>query len=403
MNKKKLLICLSVLMLFAGCEQENESAIKSGSIAFGFTQIIKAAGRVSDESAPAYIKFKLTNAAGEVLDETQEVYQSENHYFMESYSLPIGAYTLEEFIVFNALEEVLYLVPMINSAFADFVSKPLPYSFTVGENTSDIPLEVLSVFDNQPSDFGYVNLEFNVVEIGNFRISASPLAEIASGELEYNILVEAKKDDSDANYNWSKTWSLSSDEVITLPISYDTYRITASANGHLNQVKHFKSGIFHSDLKELFLLGATDIVFELIPTDSDLVLTLTDDEGNKCFVSSDPCIMWARIELNEENVYNIDYFRRYQVGEDSNGKRVGQLTPSGGLVGFPLLMSSLNNVYNWLDHYEIAESYCEAYLFEEYQDQLDDVTLEKGVILDFDYDGTESSLDDYDMHFIHTY
>lgn len=68
-----------------------------------------------------------------------------------------------------------------------------------------------------------------------------------------------------------------------------------------------------------------------------------------------------------------------------------------------MLVTNFDNLFAWDKAFPNSESYCELYLDEEYRDQLELVKLEKGLLLDFDWEGTETTLEDYDLHLIHEY
>lgn len=397
---KKLFSFLTIAVLMASCNKYNNEvpANGRGTIKFAINPLSTGAdgGRLAEVAEPSYLSFTVTNDAGETVSDIINVYGIEQTYFTSPYLLPTGDYSLEEFIVLDNQEEVLYLAPLEGSPLAEYVAQPLPLSFSVGtDQLGEIPLHVLSVDDHEPAEFGFSTFQFKPLEIREIPVVASTIDETLLSEISYSVTVQGK--DTLNQAAWSKTYELTSPGTIKVPIGYDQYKITANAGGYVPQIKYFRGDFFYSNIATIDYL-----TFELIPVGSEDVVVL-ESNGFKFYVSADPCNIWGRVEMPEEYVYEVEFIRWYKIGVDADDEYVGDFFSPGGLIGYPALMTNFDNLYDWERPFTASEDYCSLYLHEEYQDQLELVTLEKGLLIDFDWDGTESALEDYDVHLIHAY
>jgi len=93
------------------------------------------------------------------------LYSIGSGYFTQKIELKTAEYTIEEFLVINADNSVIYLTPKFNSEFGSFVNTPLPLAFNVLENnTIDVILEVLPFSFGKESAYGYNTFSFDVVQ-----------------------------------------------------------------------------------------------------------------------------------------------------------------------------------------------------------------------------------------------
>lgn len=400
---KNLLIAIMLGALVSSCAVQGPEAPSraKGKVSFSVSPMsAKSRGRLADEGSPepsaAYVRFSLSTDAGETLTDTVEVIAHGSFYFSSPYQLSIGEYSLEEFMVLDTELQLLYMAPLEGSELAQYVPNPLPYVFSVAtDDILQLQLHVMDLEDKEPSDFGYTAYNFRPVQLREVPVMARRLHDISLAEFELSLEVEAR--DTSSGVVWTKTYHLTNPQTVTLPIGYEQYKITAHAEGHLPQVKHFREDYFYDNLATVEYIG-----FELIPAETDDLIILESD-GFKFYISADPCLLWGRLEVPDAYVFSLEYIKFYQIGVDEEDNYLGQLYPGGGLVNSPVLVTNFDNLFAWDKPFPNSESYCELYLDEEYRDQLELVMLEKGLLLDFDWEGTETTLEDYDLHLIHEY
>lgn len=395
MKKLFFLASMVIVVYMESCKSDPEMDEPDGRLSFAFSATSEE-GRLTTEDEISFVYFELLNAQNELEIQLLPIFTYNNQYITPGILLPAGEYSLEKFVAMDSEKNVIYGVPVIESELADFVNSPLPLAVFVNSGAqSEIALQVLSVSESEPSDFGLSSFRIKPVCIKQMPVIVTTIEEVSTGILECVLTVEAH-DTLYPEEKWIKTYELTSPGSVKMPIGYDQYKIKVEAEGMLPQTKYFRTDFYDGNLNEYEYLD-----FELIPENSSHVLSL-EHEGFKLYVSADPCKLWARLEMPEADVFRVDYIKYYKIGVDSTDKYLGPLYPGGGLIRPKLAFVNFNNLF--FDHnYFVSPSYCENYLHEEYRDRLDEVTLEKGLLLDFDHTGNESKLEDYDVHLIKVY
>jgi hypothetical protein len=91
----------------------------------------------------------------------------------EPFRLEQGNYNLENFVVLNDLDEAIYISPIVGSAYAALVDRPLPINFSVNSGANTVTPQVLTVSDTASApNFGYVSFSFEIVgETGDIDLN----------------------------------------------------------------------------------------------------------------------------------------------------------------------------------------------------------------------------------------
>jgi hypothetical protein len=103
-----------------------------------------------------YALISITNESNQaVLTDSRLALQFNSHWFSDSIILPNGNYKLAKFLV---LKDTItrFATPLVNSTKASMVQRPLSISFDLPKSSVNIvPVEVLSIGNDQPEIFGY--------------------------------------------------------------------------------------------------------------------------------------------------------------------------------------------------------------------------------------------------------
>ncbi|RXK57762.1 hypothetical protein ESA94_19780 [Lacibacter luteus] len=134
--------------------------------------------------ANIFAKFDVKNAQDELVVNNKLVAISYNGKFVtEEMELPAGSYRISKLMIVSGTGNVLYAVPVTNSAKAAGVSKPLAYPMVLPAATSlDIASEFLKVeASDKAVDFGYAADEFGT--------GSTPVEEALSIKIKTSIKV----------------------------------------------------------------------------------------------------------------------------------------------------------------------------------------------------------------------
>lgn len=167
MKKVKETLCLVAAviatMFYAGCSKETLKSAKQGEVSISFTSSALKSG--SDLPASA-IRLSIADANGDAVykDTILTLYKFGSSYTANSIKLKEGKYAITSFIVLDEKNTVLYVAPTAGSKKAGLVKQPLPIYFAVAaDQTTTVSPEVVKP-EGLPSDYGYVNFGFTVVD-----------------------------------------------------------------------------------------------------------------------------------------------------------------------------------------------------------------------------------------------
>jgi hypothetical protein len=166
--KKLIQFSLIISILFiSSCVEDNFERKGDFSVSISILNVDNG-GRISDASQPKSILISIKDQEGEFVYNKSKLplYKFGDEYITENLQFDLGDYSVEEFLVLDSLDSVIYLTPIEGSEFAEFVRNPLPYSFSIGENgLTEVELEVIASDLGAVSQYGYASFSFKTVEV----------------------------------------------------------------------------------------------------------------------------------------------------------------------------------------------------------------------------------------------
>lgn len=124
-----------------------------------------------DIPLPTLLKMTIENTAGEtVFSDTLSLFRIGTGFQTDAIKLPAEQeYHIVEFLAIDE-NTVLYAAPKEGSLLADYVSDPLPVTFSLGTEQTLVEVEVLQVEDtDDPSDYGYFSVRFDLQTLFYWR------------------------------------------------------------------------------------------------------------------------------------------------------------------------------------------------------------------------------------------
>ncbi|MEA2077454.1 MAG: serpin family protein [Candidatus Marinimicrobia bacterium] len=161
---KKLCLFIIVLVFFSACSWfDGDQTGQQGIAQFGVSNASLQKSQTTP--APDHVRISYMNAASELISDELNLSLFNTTYLSEPLQLNTGDYSLEEFIVCDENDSVIYLSPKTGSDKADLVSQPLPFLFTIHkDSTIQIIPQVIRVdMNDTPEDFGYTEFGFDIV------------------------------------------------------------------------------------------------------------------------------------------------------------------------------------------------------------------------------------------------
>jgi len=174
--KKSIFLIAAVtamVLIWPSCNQIEET----GELQFGL-EMSDDSNLKSAETDPSMntteADYNVTAALVSIISETGEViydkeyvdlYRFGGQYTTKSLKLPMGTYELTEFMLIDAMGQVLWATPREGSNLAHLVRQPLPIPFIISpDETTSLDIQVIRVKDHPPSDFGYVDFYIGFVD-----------------------------------------------------------------------------------------------------------------------------------------------------------------------------------------------------------------------------------------------
>ena len=165
---KRIALTIAVLTLAGALWNSCSRTEQAGTLRLGleFTDD----GALKSAGSDLYITAALVTIAGEngeIVAEKEHLplYRFGDQYITEALTLPVGHYTLTEFMLIDDAGTILWATPVAGSPLAHLVRHPLPVPFVIDyEQTTDLYVQVIRVEDHSPSDFGYVRFPVDFVE-----------------------------------------------------------------------------------------------------------------------------------------------------------------------------------------------------------------------------------------------
>jgi len=165
---KKLSFVLILLVFFSACSWfDGDQLAQRGVARFGVSNT--GLSKQTTDMIPDHVQLSYLDDQSELFTEILSLTLFNDTYLSSPLQLDVGNYSLEEFIVLDENDSVIYISPKEGSDKADLVISPLPLIFSVMKDstTTVIPEVVCVLEDDEPSDYGYT--EFSFVVVGDYE------------------------------------------------------------------------------------------------------------------------------------------------------------------------------------------------------------------------------------------
>ena len=290
-------LLLSTLLIFNNCGDDAEK-VNPGQVSFSFTSDASLNGKQDAQATPAFVAYTAKKANGTILKGKIELFEFNGSYVTQPQLFFPGQYSLQEYLVLSATNQVLYASPHADSPLADLVTNPLPNLFQILSNQVVVHVvpEVLSVEGHAPEDFGYAVFGFEIVD--SFRLITS--ATIADNNnhppISYTLEITAK-DAPLGNPTWTKSIEITEQRTIYVPARYQHYTFKATRQGYIPHIQYFNRELLSHTAKHV-----AQLPFEFIPESLDGFTYLERQNGDiKIYLPSkeNRCKLYARVDYAE--------------------------------------------------------------------------------------------------------
>jgi hypothetical protein len=186
-------------------------------------------GRILDLSDAAFILITIKKDDGSSTPYSTskiELYQLNGEFISQKISLPVGSYSLTEFLVLDADNNIIYATPEEGSLQAQNVGDPLPIEFVISrDEILDLQVEVVSTEDLELEDFGLVGFDLSLVNLFRFYINVSE-----KGKIEQLLSAELTAE-SDAFLFHQHVEPVANNSIV-IRDGYPTYELTIEREGY---------------------------------------------------------------------------------------------------------------------------------------------------------------------------
>ncbi len=238
--KKVFFSFLALLLLVVSCSEDdnNEGSTRAVTqeVSFGMSQSAKSSkSDVSLVPAKVILTVKDVDADTLVYDhQSLDLYNFSGQYLTQNTTFYVGQYSVEEYHVADKDNVVIYSTPKEGSELVDYVSNPLPLSFTVAvDETTQVLPEVIAVDDEHKSeDFGYPSFGFDLIDVTKEQFGI--VAFDKSNQItDFNLVIKAEgeeifNEDLEAQTNY-----------ITISPKYDNFELVVSKNTFKDQTFNY--------------------------------------------------------------------------------------------------------------------------------------------------------------------
>lgn len=262
----KLFYRLSYVLLFSlfiyGCSQEKDSVELIGEVQFDLQSIAESSnGRISEASLSDADAILLTieNGDGSSTDyslKELDLYEIDGIFISQKIALPIGDYSITEFLIIDSDDNIIHITPLEGSSQAQNVLEPLPIGFAITTDAiTAIQIEVISVESLSLEDFGLVGFDLSQVNLFNFMINVSERGDLES-------LLSAELTITSDSYTFSKELLAVANNAVFIKDGFSSYDLSISKEGY--QV--FTTTISRDSL---FQHGVAPLSIELVTSDTE--------------------------------------------------------------------------------------------------------------------------------------
>jgi hypothetical protein len=242
-------------------------------------------GTISDSASVSYqLLISVEDLKGNVIfaDKLVPVYSFGSGFVSEKVEINAGEYKLTKFMVINPAGSVIFASPLAGSPLAYLTIKPLPFSFNIfPDKVTQVIPEVLTVGDQTPDKFGYLNFGIQVIKPLTFWCGA--VIDNPMIMAPFPLFTEAKLTIT-ARDGWHYTFKLTAGvNQIIIRGGSDKYLFVLEKEGYLPQKFEFTAQQLLERSKEspLYL----KIPWNAVPMQT-FVLQPGPEEGKDAMISN---------------------------------------------------------------------------------------------------------------------
>jgi hypothetical protein len=196
--KKLIISALSfyvLLIFFPSCQHEETPSPIKGKVTFSLSQVTRSDGQGKETATPAFVVLDVEDSHGQVQENIKlPLLTFGQNYISENLDLQTGDYRITQFIVLDAVDEVIYVTPMEGSPLSQDVADPLPIEFTVTAGGIQVTPEVLAVVNtDEPELFGYTSFGFKIIDVHELQIPSAGAEKILKVSYEFSNGMETVK------------------------------------------------------------------------------------------------------------------------------------------------------------------------------------------------------------------
>ncbi len=264
----------ALLGLLSSCSSEDDALPvnpvdeQKAHVAISFT-VPSTEGHLS---TPHHAVVTLINEGEEVVftDKVLLVSASDDGFASEELELDRGSYSLVKLIVYSEDDRVLLATPHNGSVRADGVANTLPLAVNAAAASAVVPASVLPVTQGaDASDFGYAEGAFGVDGSNEF-VPLRFKAQLTIGSVLYdnlNAVISVSCWDDEGN-SWQAERTMDGLTVITVPTSYDHYKVEWQQWGSTFELALAREDLFKDE--DILLSGSRTA--KLLMSETEYVL-----------------------------------------------------------------------------------------------------------------------------------
>jgi hypothetical protein len=238
-----LLLLTALLTVFLQCSNDQNTSPKNVQFTLSVPRPDDG-GRIKSFEEVESAMVTISDNHGTVIHDRAviEVLSFGEMFITKPLSLAPGSYTIDEFLLLDSDNDILYATPLHGSPLAELVENPLPSGFSVSQDEiTNVPMEVVSTEYQQPEDFGFVS--FNPGVINAFQIAVYEISE--SGAMLIEAEASLLKDGEVL-----RTWQLGAKvNLIGIPgDDSEAYVLSVTKGGYTTFSKSFTVDSLKSEL-----------------------------------------------------------------------------------------------------------------------------------------------------------
>jgi len=280
----QVLLLLVAAAAFNACEKSLPDGQGTAEFALQLPSELKSGNLTDSLTATYQLLISVEDMKGNAVftDKIIPVYSFGTGFLSEKVEIKSGEYKLTKFMVINPAGAVIYASPLAGSPLAYLTKRPLPFGFNIlPDKVTQVIPEVLTVGDQTPDKFGYVN--FGITVIRPLTFWAGAVIDNPMIMAPFPFWTEAKLTVK-AKDGWYYTFKLIAGvNQITIRGGSDIYLFVLEKEGFLPQKFEFTA-------KQLLETTKTTPLYLRIPWDAvpmqTFVLQPGPDGGKDAMISN---------------------------------------------------------------------------------------------------------------------